>query len=195
MTKVTRNDVFVRGEKGGEWFDEFLKSFAKDRPSSVQDILSAINNKRGETVESVVQNYREQVGLDAFSSTDDSDDTPVKNASAPFRPLSKRHAAEVKSVVEMIKKDEDIQAAIDSHCEHSGGNKNTHTLIHFLRQLLGGDVSFSDNELKEYLEERKNQFKDDKTEKSPRDVGLIGTDPHEHHDDDIADFMKNDGAK
>jgi len=58
MTTVSRNNIYVRDERGGDWFNEFLESFANDKPSSVQDVLEAINNKRTETVESVVFNRR-----------------------------------------------------------------------------------------------------------------------------------------
>lgn len=75
---ITRNDIYVRDEKGADWFQEFLQSFAKSKPASVQDILDAINNKRSATVEDVVAMYRDQVGLDLVAS--DSDEHIVSNS-------------------------------------------------------------------------------------------------------------------
>ncbi len=121
----------------------------------------------------------------------------VKTSKASLRPLSIRHANEdAESIVERIKKDPELQKAIDSHCEHSGGTKNIHSLIYFLRNLLGKDVSFSDEELKEYLEGRKKHYKENVVpERSSEDVGRVGTDATEEHDDEVADFMRYDGAK
>ena len=194
MTTVSRSDIYVRGENGPDWFNEFLESFAKSGatgPTSIQEILDAINNKRGETVESVVQSYREQVGLDVLGSEEEDESATVKNASSKFRPLSIRHA----SIVEKIKKDPKLLAAIDSHYSHSGGTKNIHALLSFLRNLIGQDVSFSDKELKDFLEKRRENFKIYLSDEASEDVGRVGTDPHEHHEDDLADFMRYDGAK
>jgi hypothetical protein len=193
MAKVSRNDIYVRDERGADWFNSFLQSLAGTEPSSVQEILSAINNKRTETVDGIVQNYREQVGLDSLSS-DEEDKDLTKQASAKIRPLSIRHAAEDKSVVQLIEDDQELKAKIDSHCEHTGGTKNIEALLSFLRGILGHQVSFSDKKLREYLEGRKNRFKDHTPERSSEDVGRVGTDSSEEHDDDKADYIKNDGA-
>jgi len=199
MTKITRSDIFMRSEHGGAWFNDFLESFANNTPASVQEILNAINNKRTETVDSVVKSYREQVGLDTISSLEEDSEPTMhtKKSEASFRPLSIRHANEkTQSIVEQIKNDPKLQAAIDSHCEHSGGNKKTNSLIHFLREMLGGEVSFSDDELRNYLEERRSHYK---TEADPSEsseyVGRVGIDSNEEHDDEVADFMRYDGAK
>ena len=199
MATVSRSDIYVRDENGPAWFNDFLQSFANSKPASIHDILDAINNKRSETVDSVVQSYCEQVGLDVVSSAEDDKESVkhAKESKASFRPLSIRHAnEEARSIVERIKEDPKLQEAIDSHCEHSGGTKNRHALIHVLRELLGGEVSFSDDDLNEYLEERKNYYR---TEADPSEsseyVGRVGIDSNERHDDEVADFMRYDGAK
>lgn len=193
MTIVSRSDIYVRDERGPDWFNDFLHQLAGTEPSSVQEILSAIHNKRTETVESVVQSYRDQIGIDNLSFSEDEDLT--KQASVKNRPLSIRHAMDNKSVVQLIEDDQGLKAKIDSHCEHTGGTKNTEALISFLRTILGHQVSFSDKELREYLEGRKNRFKDHIPESSSEDVGRIGTDSSEKHDDDVADYMTHDGNK
>jgi len=133
--------------------------------------------------------------LKVLYSTEEEKRTTVKKASTNFRPLSIRHAEEAPSVVQMIKDDPKVNEAVESHCEHSGGTKNIHTLIHFLRDLLGKDVSFSDEELKEYLEERKMRYKEEAPDKGSENVGRIGIDSKEDHDDDMADYMRYDGSK
>lgn len=194
MTTVSRNDIYVRDERGADWFNDFLHQLAGTEPSSVQEILSAINNKRTETVESVVQSYRDQIGLDNLNINIDEDIT--KQASTKKRPLSIRHAMDNKSVVQLIEDDSGLKAKIDSHCEHTGGTKNIEALISFLRGILGHQVSFSDDKLREYLEGRKSRFKDKSSEeRSSEDVGRVGTDSSEEHDDDVADYMTYDGNK
>lgn len=114
-----------------------------------------------------------------------------------FKPLSIRHANEqTESIVKQIKNNPELQNAIDSHCKHSGGTKSIHSLIYFLRNLLDKDVSFTDDELIEYLKDRKNHFSDGTTQESNfSDVGRVGTDANEEFDDEIADFMKYDGTR
>lgn len=192
MTQVSRNDIYVRDEKGADWFNDFLYGLAGTEPTSVQEILSVINNKRTETVESVVQDYRDQVGLDSLNSSDEDED--ITKQATTKRPLSIRHAMENKSVVQLIEDDQSLKAKVDSHCEHTGGTKNIEALISFLRSVLGQEVSFSDKELRDYLEGRKMRFRDVTPEMSSEDVGRVGTDSSEEHDDDIADYMKYDGA-
>ena len=197
MPKVSRNDVFVRDERGPDWFNEFLHSVANSKPSTVNDILDAITNKKGETVESVVQSYREQVGLDALSHPENDNvktsttNTPAKEvkASSP-RPLSIRHAQEEgQSVIEIIESSPDLRSAIDSFCEHSGGTKNTHAIIRFLRDRLGKNlVSYTDEELLEYIKQRKDRFKKETKESDQIDFGLVGTDSQEAYDDNVADY-------
>jgi hypothetical protein len=120
-----------------------------------------------------------------------------KDTYTSFKPLSIRHANEqTESIVRQIKNNPELQSAIDSHCKHSGGTKSIHSLIYFLRNLLDKDVSFTDDELIEYLKDRKNYFSDGTIQESNfSDVGRVGTDANEEYDDEIADFMKYDGAK
>ena len=200
MSNVARNDLYARDERGPEWFNDFLKSLADspEKPTSIQEILSAINNKRGETVEGVVQDYRERVGLDlVHSSEDQADDGTVKQASKRFRPLSIRHAVD-QSAVDKIKGDSSLSSALESMCRHSGGTKKLQSLISFLRDKLGDDISFSDTELVKYLKECKEKFKEDITPDLDGDyVGLVGIkdDSSGSRDDDLADYIKNDGRK
>lgn len=199
MTKVSRNDIYVRDENGPDWFTEFLRTYDINKsayPTSIQDIMGIITNRRGETVESIVKKYREQVGLDMVQSSDE-DDQQVKNASYTTRPLSIRQAAE-ESTVDKIKSDKGLQDALESLCKHSGGHKSIQALISFLRDELGPDVSYSDEALKKYLTECKDKFMsqecEDKDDRSH--VGLVGLDnANDIYEDDTADYILNDGNK
>lgn len=193
MTKVSRNDLFMRSEKGPSWLDEFLESYAKtddkSQASSISDILNAIQDKRGETVASVVENYRQQVGLDMVNA-----EPQVKQASDKMS-LSNRHAslnAEDQDVVLLIQKDPSIVKAIDSFCEHSGGTKGTHAIINFLRNKLGKDkVSYTDKELIDFIEGRKKSFKegDEELVIEVGEVGLSGD--GDDYDDKVADYVSH----
>jgi bifunctional non-homologous end joining protein LigD len=104
MVKVSRNDLQMLSESGGDWFCEFLQSLAKHELSSVQDILNTINNKKSESVENIVQNYREQVGLDTISSSESSSSesrNKIKQANIIYRPLSLRHASGIGPIAPM----------------------------------------------------------------------------------------------
>ncbi|KKM16840.1 hypothetical protein LCGC14_1681770 [marine sediment metagenome] len=192
MINVSRSEIFVRDEKGPAWFDEFLRSLADSKSDATQEILDAINN---DTVDGKMQDYREQIGLDALSTTEDDTvkHSNIKEASG-LRPLSIRHAEELQSVIEMIEDNPELRLAIDSFCEHSGGTKNTHSIIQFVRNKLGKDVvSYSDEELKEYIEGRKKRFKHNMTDKN-LEVGLVGLDSQDIQDDNVADYATHDGA-
>jgi len=193
MSIVSRSDVFVRDERGGEWFDEFLRSMAEKNPSTVQEVMNIITDKKGQTVESVVQSYREQVGLDALSQEDTGGEQVKK---AHFRPLSIRHAkmGPAESSLPKLKGNPEIMKDIDSMCEHSGGTKNTLSIMNFLRDRYGKElVSFSDQELRDYIEQRKKRFYNESDE--VYDVGLVGQERHEDFEDDIADYQTHDGVK
>jgi len=188
MTKVSRNDLFMRSEKGPSWFDEFLETYAQsdNKSSSITDILDAISDKRGETVSSVVESYRQQVGLDSLTA----DEPTIKQASCNMF-LSNRHASlEEKGIVLLIKEDPSIEKAIDSFCEHSGGNKGTHAIINFLRDKLGKDkVSYTDQELVDYIENRKKNFKEDDVDQAV-DVGEVGlSNSEDEYSDQMADYV------
>lgn len=195
MTKVSRNDVFMRDEKGPTWFDEFIRSMAGGAaPNSVQDIMNAIVDKKQATVESVVAKYREQVGLDTL--TDEDGGAQVKTASAE-RKLSIRHAkmGPQTSILPKIKNNKEVLMAIDSFCRHSGGTKNTPSIINHIRKLLGDEtVSYTDQDLKDYIEARKRHFRDGELDKS-YEVGLVGQEKDDDYDDDIADYQTYNGAK
>lgn len=120
-------------------------------------------------------------------------DKPAKEVKmSSLRPLSIRHAAELKcedkpSVVLIIEKDPKIKADLHSLCQHSGGHKGIHSIIQFLRETLGNDlVSFSDNDLNEYIEKIKSQYKQElnETQGDPGMVGLDGDDT-----DQVADYI------
>ena len=63
MSNVFRSEMLEHSETGGEWFKEFLR-LCSDNKTLQENILNAITSRQGETVDSVVKNYREMVGLD-----------------------------------------------------------------------------------------------------------------------------------
>lgn len=194
MTVVSRSDVYARSEKGGEWFEEFIRRMADQHPATLKDVMDIITNKQSQTVEGVVESYREQVGLDALSQSD-SDGEQIKRAN--FRPLSIRHAkmGPSQSILPKIKNNPEIVKDIDSMCEHSGGTKNTLSIMNYLRDKFGKDlISFSDQELKDYIEERKQKFYQNESDEA-YDVGLVGQERQEDFEDDIADYQTHDGVK
>lgn len=186
--RITRSDIYIRDEKGGDWFEEFLNSYAK-KESNAQDVLDAMNQKRGETVESVVEQYRKMTGLDS----DASEEHDGLTATASTQPLSMRHAHMMQEpqseVVILIEKDPEIKADIESICEHSGGTKETHAILNFLRERLGRElVSFSDEDLSKYIEDIKGKYYEEKHE--PRgNIGRVGTESEDSPEDDAADYM------
>lgn len=192
--KISRNDVYVRDEKGPEWFEDFLRSLAQQ--STTQNILDAINQKRGETVEGVVSKYREMVGLDVLA---DDNETEIKSE-ASMRPISVRHAKELdkdqKDVVIIIESDPKLKADFESILKGSGGTKNTHAVLHFLRGLLGSDlVSYSDDHLIQYIDEMKKKYLGTKVEEPSGYAGRVGTEPIEEFNDHAADFMGHGKGK
>ena len=184
MSYVSRNDMYARDEKGGEWFDQFLRSMADQKSSTIKDVLDAIQEKRGETVKSVIEEYRKMVGLDAFS-TLEHDAGIISEAS---RPLSIRHAEE-QNAMDVLKNDHKLQEDVRSLCEHSGGTKNTISILNFLRDRMGkGLVSYSDKDLLEYIEQIKSRYYEDH-EEPQGDVGRVGTDSADGMDSTDADYI------
>jgi hypothetical protein len=106
MTKVSRSDIYVRDEKGPAWLEDFFKSLAGQKDAGIQDILDAFNSKKNQTVEGVVQNYREQVGLDILGSSEDGDENikeaSIKNASE-IGPISPMKLKKLESPDDMLK--------------------------------------------------------------------------------------------
>lgn len=187
MTVVSRSDMYAPDEKGADWFNEFMLKMSGHQSQSIQDIMNIITDKRGDTVDSVVQSYRDQVGLDIIA-----DGSQVKEAS--FRPLSVRHArmGTMESSLPKLKEDPDFVQDVDSFCEHTGGTKNTMSIIHYLRDKFGDElISFSDGDLKEYIESRKDKFHTD-DKKDTYDVGRIGQDEQDEYSDDMADYQAHD---
>jgi len=97
-------------------------------------------------------------------------------------------------IISIIESKPDIVSAIQSLCRHSGGHKNTHAIIRFLRNKLGHElIQYSDQDLIKYIEKIKNEFKSD-TNQEHVDVGLIGLDNTNDFQDNAADYI-NHGAK
>lgn len=192
MTKVSRNEIFVKAERGGDWLDDFVRIYSemKDEPTSIDEILGAINNKRSETIDSVMEKYREQAGLNALSG---SEQMHVKTASTT--PLSVRHAAlqGTPSAVSIIQKDPSVEKAIDSLCKHSGGTKSTHAIINYLRNVLGKElVSYTDKDLIKYIEDRKKAFRHEEPVEDMADVGMVGLeDDKDLYGDGVADYVQH----
>ena len=78
---------------------------------------------------------------------------------------------------------------MESILEKTEGTKNTHSIVNFLREILGNDlVSYSDDDLVNYIEDMKGKYK---REEGPRSYNmLVGTDA-EYFDDDKADFIEH----
>lgn len=185
--KIYRNDIYVRSEQGPEWFNDFLRSLAEEKEGSTQDIIDAIQYKKSETVQGVVEEYRKMVGLDNIKASSDKPELVLKAG----RPLSIRHAVPFKSedIVSAIEKDPKLKEDIRSLCRHSGGTKNTHAIINHLREKLGKHlVSYSDSDLIKYIEKAKEEYQDD-TEEQSIDIGRVGTDTEDHPEDNVADYI------
>ena len=171
----TRSDDFMKPEKGGEWFDDLLKQLAT---TTDQEITSIITGTQMETVESLTEKYKEQVGLNLIAK----EESKVITASVKNKPLSKR--AEVKKSIKDLPQ---VQQAVDSFCQHTGGTKSTHSIINNLRKMLGKEnVSYTDQELLDYINERKKQFYTSDKEDMSHDIGAAGTD--KNYTDDAADY-------
>lgn len=116
----------------------------------------------------------------------------VKMAKSSFRPLSIRHAEEKIDIVSVIEQNPELKAAIDSFCEHTGGTKSTHSIINFLRNMLGNEIiKFTDEDLIKYIENHKKSRKTSPAKKDNLDVGRIGIDSGEEFNDDTADYIEH----
>lgn len=105
------------------------------------------------------------------------------------RYISKRASDEQKDVVVIIEQDPKLKSNIHSLCQHSGGHRNTLSIINFLRNILGNDlVSFSDDDLKKYIEDIKKKYKTE-LEEDNVDIGLVGLDDND--DDKVADYIEH----
>jgi len=82
MTKVSRSNEFVREEKGGDWFQEYLRILA-GQPSTATEIVRA-----KETVADVIANYKEQTGLNLISQASE-EEQPKLNESGGYEYLEK----------------------------------------------------------------------------------------------------------
>lgn len=185
--KINRSDVFIRDEKGGKWFEEFLQSFAEEKEGSTREVIDAIQHKKSETVQGVVEEYRKMVGLDSAASSEDGNIV----VTASVRPLSIRHAQELNAtnVISEIEQDPKLIEDMRSLCEHSGGTKNTHAIINFLRGKLGKElVRYSDKDLVEYIESMKRGYQEE-FEEQRGNAGKVGIDVEDHPEDNAADYI------
>ena len=121
----------------------------------------------------------------------------IQEKRSNFRPLSKRHASVEQSAIDSIEADPDIKAIVISLCEHSGGTKNTHSIIQMLQEKLGkGVISYADEDLKKYIEEVKKPFRGEPLKiNEPKDAGKVGTEREDDAADDIADYMNSNERK
>lgn len=78
MDPISRNDIYIRSESGGETLDAFWRQLQTASTPTIQDLLNTMAGKRNQSVESIVQSYREQVGLDLV--TADETDGDIKTA-------------------------------------------------------------------------------------------------------------------
>jgi hypothetical protein len=184
---IERSDEFIRSESGGETFQELFRLLTAQ--PNTQDLLNAINGKRTETVESLVQSYREQVGLDLI--TADEAELEVKTASIKkAKPISQRHKLAEPKVLILLQQDPALLGEVESLCTHSGGHKSNHALIDLLRERLGkDDVSLSDPELHKFLDELKTRVKQP-VEHHHHDPGAVGTRSNST-EDNAADYHGN----
>lgn len=189
MSKVSRSDVFVRDEKGADWFNDFLESYAENKEAYVQDVLDAMTgkqDKQADTVQSMVEKYREMVGLDILADEDEPE--LVVKASAP--PISKRAKEEEEEldIVLLIEKDPQLKNDLESICHHSGGHKNTHSILNFLKERLGEDkVSFSDDNLTGYIDGIKDKYKVEVNDQY--EPGKVGLEHQDSPEDQMADYI------
>lgn len=180
--KISRSGMSYAGENGPDWLNDFLQDFANKKSESStisEEIMSAFKEN---TVEGVVENYRNMVGLDQ-----------VKTASkkvAPFRPLSARHAQEEDedNIILIIEKNPGIQRDIESLCRHSGGHKDHQSIINYLRKILGNKVSYTDDKLIDYIKEVKSKYQQNYVEQDA-DIGLVGTDHAAIEENTTADYI------
>ena len=185
MSKISRSDVYARDERGPDWFDSFLQSYANQ--GNVKDLLDTITEKKAKTVQSVVDEYRKMVGLDLIANEEE----PEIKARAS-RSLSLRQAkiAKIASVIEIIEDDPSLKNAIEDICKHSGGTRSTYSIMEFLRDRLGNDkVSLQDQQLKDYIENVKSKYFEDLGDREEK-PGLVGTD-NEDFTDDAAEYYTN----
>jgi hypothetical protein len=172
---ISRADIYAVSESGGEVMEELRRIMSKD--VGMQDLLNSINGKRTETIEEVVARYRKETGLeDVLSGKIE----VVKTAAKTGQYISKRHKIASQSLVE---KYPNIEKEIQSHCIHSGGNKDMHAIISCLRETYGNeDISCLNTELVDMIKRLTEQHKVEVMNKQI-DSGAIGTRPNSHHED------------
>lgn len=179
---VSRNDIYVRPEKGPDWLNDFFDNIIKQSGDIEADLE---RKKNGETVASVVEGYRKQVGLDLAN---DNEPMNIKTASKKQYLSIRQAQMEDATVIEIIEGDPDLKTALNSLLEHSGGTKKITSLIKFLRDRLGKEkVSYSDQALRDYLSDLKGKYIIEPEPEKPEIAGLIGV---ENHDDgpDTAEY-------
>lgn len=194
MSKITRSDVFMKSEKGGDWFDDFLESLAaENKEAYTQEIIDTITNTKANTVEGVVSQYREMVGLDTIANDKDAEIKATASSSISIRQAKEKDDEDV-NVVLMIEDDPRLKSNVESMCEHSGGTKDTHSILSFLREELGNElVSFSDQELIDYIKDIKEQYHTHNEDCADGIEGKVGLEGGNEYSDDTAEYMKNNG--
>lgn len=111
MTKISRADIYARDEKGPSWFDEFLHSMAgHQQPSNIQEILEMINNTRGKSIDSVMQQYKEETGLNLINSA--LDDEPFTKSAAGLGPISPMKLNKLTNPEEILKNHDESEIII-----------------------------------------------------------------------------------
>lgn len=100
---------------------------------------------------------------------------------------------QVENIIDVLNNNPELKEIIDSFCINSGGTKNTHSIINYLRKKLGNNlVRFSDKDLIKYIEERKENFKDHHSNDfAAHDVGRVGIDVEENYGDQVADYYSH----
>jgi hypothetical protein len=152
----------LRGEVTANWLDKFMDRMSQDTPAA-QGSDNLVNEATGEshTVESMVEQYRDAVGLDAIQ----------KSANIDF-PLSKKLAAEngIVDFPNQKKKpeiDEEADArllgemvqAIHDHLGSHRGYSDTQAVVYDLRESFGDvDVERHSERIMEEIEEAKTQY-------------------------------------
>lgn len=141
-----------------DWMTELSKS-----AYSFEDILGRVVDKKLETVQGVVDRYKEMIGLADINNEED----------------FKKEADDIKSeaeseIVQKIEDDQGLKSDIESMFEHSGGHKDVYSVVKLLRNYFNDDlVTYSDKELVDYIKKIQSQYKKD-LPKPDVDAGNLG---------------------
>lgn len=166
VLKAEREDhaKALRGEVTANWLDKFMDRMCIDQAAS-NTPEHLVNEATGQqhTVESMVEQYREEVGLDL-----------IKSAELDL-PLSKKQAAEhgIIDLPNQKKKDEldedeeaallgDMLQSISDHLSSHRGFADTQAIVYDLRETFGDDAVLRHEErIAEEIENAKSQYTHD----------------------------------